>query len=41
MKSTVTSILTDASARSDADVEQSVVQYADVAAPWASRSLDV
>lgn len=36
MKSTVTSILTDASARSDAEVEQAVVQYADIAAPWGS-----
>lgn len=34
MKSTITSILTDASARSDADVEQSALYSARVAAYW-------
>ena len=34
MKSTVTSILTDAGARSDDSVEQAIVRTANVAAYW-------
>ncbi len=36
MKDTITSILTDADVRSDADVTQSLLSSAEVASPWAS-----